>query len=241
MNFHPLPFYDERRTQIDLLLYHCSAQHTDEMLANLQSNQLSCHYIIDTDGHITQVVPEDKRAWHAGLGSWREIKEDVNSHAIGIELTSLSMGQEPYSQSQIETLITLSKEIIHRYQIKPQNIIGHSDSAPIRKPDPGKSFPWQYLAQNGIGLWYDLKDAADAPTQDVRKLLSDIGYDTRDDLTFKATQYAFARHFIPQLVQNVDDIGFLLDNVFPPETDFRTDERFITTAQAVYMRFKLDY
>lgn len=234
MNFHPLPFYDERQFPIDTLLYHCSALHTQEMLHILEKNKLSCHYIIDTNGEITQVIPEEKRAWHGGLGSWREIKNDINSHSIGIELTSLDMGQTPYSKIQIEKLITLSKKIIQRYNIKPQNIIGHSDSAPTRKPDPGKAFPWEYLAKKGIGLWYDLNNSLNAPTTNLKKLLKGIGYETKN---FAAAQYAFARHFMPELVEFDNNIEHLIDQIYPEKIDFNKNEKFINTAQAVYMSF----
>ena len=238
MQHAPLPFFNDRRTPIDILMYHCSAQNTVGMLDILKKTELSCHYIIDLDGTITQVVAEEKRAWHGGLGYWREIKEDVNSHSIGIELCSPSLGQEPYSQKQIDSLIHLSRDIISRYHITPQNIIGHSDFAPTRKADPGKAFPWQYLAKQGIGLWYDLSFAATAPTANLKELLAGIGYDTRTSEAYTASQYAFARRFLPHLVTTVDDIQYLVDNVYPPQTDFSTDETFILTAQAVYMRFQ---
>ncbi len=238
MRYAPLPFFNDRQTTIDVLMFHCSAHVASEMWNVLQKQQLSCHYIIDTDGTVIQVVPEDKRAWHGGLGSWREIKEDINSHSIGIELSSLSLGQTPYSSKQIESLIQLSQDIISRYHIKPQNIIGHSDSAPTRKADPGKTFPWQTLAQHNIGLWYNLKDAVNAPTDNLKTLLSDIGYDVSTPTNYQASQYAFARHFIPSLVQTIENVYYLVNNVFPPDIDFSENETLIQTAQAVYMRFQ---
>jgi len=237
MLFHPLPFFDDRTTPIDMLIFHCSALNTAEMLETLHNHQLSCHYIIDTDGTITSCVEEQKRAWHSGLGSWREIKTDTNSHSIGIELTSLSLGQLPYSELQIESLINLSRKIINRHHIKPQNIVGHSDTAPTRKPDPGIAFPWQRLACNGIGLWYDISQADFAPTDDLKKLLSGIGYNTDTEESFHAAQYAFARHFFPKLVQTNLNIGELVDNVYPLDTDFSTNDELINVAKAVYMRF----
>ena len=232
-----LPFFNDRRTKIDTLMYHCSAHHTHDMIATLKHLELSCHYIIDTDGTITKIVPEDKRAWHGGIGYWRHIKTDINSHSIGIELSSLSLGQEPYPKQQIDSLIKLSKEIIHRYRIKPHNIIGHSDSAPTRKPDPGQAFPWKRLARNHIGLWYNLKEAPLAPTNDLKKLLKGIGYDTRTPQSFAASQYAFARRFLPDLIPENKDIHHLVDNVYPPDIDFRRNKKFIKTAQAVFVRF----
>lgn len=237
MKKHLLPFFNERQTPIDVLMFHCSAQNTSGMLSILEQENLSCHYIIDTDGSITKVVPEDKRAWHGGNGYWREIKTDINSHSVGIELSSLSMGQKSYPQIQIDSLIKLSKRIIRRYKIKPQNIIGHSDASPTRKPDPGKAFPWEYLAQKGIGLWYDINDISKAPTDDIRFLLSGIGYDTRDDESFCASQYAFARRFFPSLIADDNNIDHLIKNVCPKKTNFQKNKKYVATAQAVYVRF----
>lgn len=238
MEQHLLPFFDERKTPVNTLMFHCSAQHTAQMIETLKSLELSCHYIIDTDGKMTNLVSEDKRAWHAGLGSWRENETDMNSHAIGIELCSPSLGQESYPQAQIESLISLSRQIITRHAIRPQYVIGHSDAAPTRKADPGKNFPWAYLAEHKIGLWYDLQEAKSAPTSNIKTLLSAIGYNTITPENFIASQYAFARHFIPHLVSVDKDIAHLVDNVYPPNLDFSSSEEFITVAQAVYMRFQ---
>lgn len=237
MKFIPLPFFSDRESNIDMLVFHCSAQHTAEMINVLKESELSCHYIIDTDGTITQLIEDNKRAWHGGAGSWREITDSINSHSIGIELSSLTLGQAPYPTKQINSLVRLSRDLIAKYHIPQQNIIGHSDSAPTRKPDPGKAFPWKKLAQKGIGLWYDLQDAVHAPTDDVKKLLSGIGYSTETEESFKASQYAFARRFLPDLVAIDSDIHHLIHHIYPKDVDFTGDDKFITTAQAVYMRF----
>jgi len=62
----------------------------------------------------------------------------------------------PYPSYQIEKVAALAKDIIKRYEILPVNVVGHSDIAPLRKPDPGPMFPWKYLHdQYHIGAWYD--------------------------------------------------------------------------------------
>ena len=214
MSNNLLPYYDERQTDINMLMFHCSAQNTSNMINVLNSLHLSCHYIIDTDGSITQVVEEHKRAWHAGLGSWRDIKSDLNSHSIGIELSHHSLGQDNYPHQQINSLIQLSQELIKRYSIKPQYIVGHSDTAPTRKPDPGMCFPWQELANAGIGLWYDIKNANKIKNNDILQLLSSIGYSTNTTEEQQASIYAFARHFLPELSNKEDNLQHLVDNVF---------------------------
>jgi N-acetylmuramoyl-L-alanine amidase len=237
MNYQPLPFFNERRSNIDTIIFHCSAHKTNDMIEVLKQQQLSCHYIIDTNGAITKLVEEQHRAWHGGEGSWREIKEDINSHSIGIELSSLTLGQTPYTKKQIDSLILLSKELINRWNIKPQNIIAHSDSAPTRKPDPGRSFPWKRLSEHGIGLWYNISNAKLAPTNNLKELLAGIGYNVDTLETFKASQYAFARHFMPRAVQKIDNINHLLQNTYPQDIDFSKNKRYISIAQAVYVSF----
>ena len=56
----------------------------------------------------------------------------------------------------MDSIIVLSKFLIKKYNIKSENILGHSDIAPDRKKDPGEKFPWQYLYKKKIGFWHDL-------------------------------------------------------------------------------------
>ena len=98
--------------------------------------------------------------------------------------------------------------MIKKYHIKPENIVGHSDIAPSRKPDPGKAFFWKDLAQQNIGLWYDIKDAAKIKENSTEKLLQIIGYDTTD---IKAALFAFCRHFAPEKIPEIRDIKTLIE------------------------------
>ncbi len=212
---HPLKFWDERPHQeITAIVLHCSAYEPEEMIKVLQSEKLSTHYIIGTDGQIWQLIPEEKRAWHAGVSKWRG-KENLNHRSIGIELSSPTMGQSEYPKKQMQSLLNLCQNICRRHpQIMPQNIVAHSDVAPTRKPDPGTSLPWAWLAANGIGLWYDLADTTKMAETNVAKLLEIIGYDI-DNLA--AASYAFCRHFAPCIISYEADIRKLIDNVYPPE------------------------
>jgi N-acetylmuramoyl-L-alanine amidase len=214
---HPLPFWEEREdAPIEMLVLHCSAHAPDEMIGVLTERKLSAHYIIGEDGQILQLVPEEKRAWHAGESFWRG-KKMLNRYSIGIELSSMSMGQAAYPAAQIKALSNLCRQIMARYGIRPQNVVAHSDVAPTRKPDPGMAFPWQKLAEKGIGLWYDLTDAAKVAEDDVAVLLAQIGYDVSD---LAAASYAFCRHFAPQYVQKIGDIDTLIENVYPADFAF---------------------
>jgi len=235
MQYLNTPFFNNRETDINILMFHCSALTLSEMVATLAQNELSCHYIIDEKGQIVQLVEETKRAWHGGVGYWRGIDKDINSHSIGIELCHPTLGQTPYPDEQINSLINLSKQIITRHKIKPQYIIGHSDSAPTRKPDPGKNFPWQYLAQQGIGLWYDLRKKS--PLTDIKELLSSIGYDTSSPQNTAASQFAFARHFIPHLIPYEEDIQHLVETIYPQELNLSNHPQFLPSLQAVCYSF----
>ena len=197
-----LPYFNERPAKISALVLHCSAYDSKDMIEVLEKEELSAHYVVGLNGDVTQLVPEEKRAWHAGISSWREFN-NLNHNSIGIEISSMSMGQEPYSERQINSLIELCQGIIARHHIPVRNVVGHSDIAPTRKPDPGAAFPWQKLAENGIGLWYDLNDAEKVKESNPEILLQKIGYNTENSA---AAMCAFCRHFIPQEVAINPDI-----------------------------------
>ena len=147
-----LPDFATRTSSIDMLVFHCNAYDLETFSGYMKQYKTSAHYYIDEKGEITRLVAEENKAYHAGIGYWRG-NTNINDRSIGIELQSKSLGQTPYPEAQIKSLIELSHELINKYKIVGQNIIGHSDSAPNIKPDPGLWFPWKYLAQNQIGLY----------------------------------------------------------------------------------------
>lgn len=128
-----------------------SAEAAFERLCDPES-KVSAHYLIDKDGQIYQLVDDTHRAWHAGVSSW-DGETDINSCSLGIELDNLghTHGPESFSNGQIQALLSLLAELVNRYKIPPQRILGHSDVAPGRKIDPGPLFPWDILAQHGFG------------------------------------------------------------------------------------------
>lgn len=225
----PLPFFENRTHPVDMIVFHCNASEPDIFIDILRQNKLSCHYIIDTDGTLIQCVPENKRAYHAGTGFWRGIDAHINDRSIGIELTSPTLGQTPYTRAQINTLIELTHDLIHRYAIPPSHIIGHSDMAPTRKPDPGAAFPWAELAANGIGLWPTGK-IAPTPSTDIHALLAQIGYDTRTQNAAAASSYAFQRRFMPHSIRPRKNIRSLILHPIPrTRTQLPTHKSFLKT------------
>lgn len=235
---HLLPNFNERKKPITALVLHCSAFHENEAYESYDEAGVSTHYFIDEDGSLTQMVAEDKRAWHAGVASWREITEDFNSASIGIEICNMSLGETPYLKAQIKTLIPLCQELIKRYQIQPQNVVAHSDIAPMRKMDPGMTFPWQELAANGIGLWYDVKNADNIKENDVCKLLKQIGYKADDKEETIAAAYAFRRRFLPEEVEIVNNVRELIEHPYPQgKESLLQGEKFLQTLKAVAYSF----
>ncbi len=162
--------------------------------------KVSSHYLIEEDGTIHALVPEPRRAWHAGISFWRGASA-LNDRSIGIEIVNPGheWGYVPFPPRQIDRLIGLCRDIIARHEVPPRNVVGHSDIAPDRKQDPGELFPWPHLAAAGIGLWSD----ATADGADILAELAAIGYDT--SLPPAIVVAAFQRRFRPARVDGVAD------------------------------------
>lgn len=126
--------------------------------------EVSAHYVIARDGAVTQLVPEDLRAWHAGRGQWGGCA-DVNSASIGIELDN--DGVSPFSDPLMVALEGLLPQIMTRWTLGPAQVIGHSDLAPGRKIDPGLRFDWRRLALGGLAVWPSTEDLAASCTPEV--------------------------------------------------------------------------
>ncbi|MBI2584397.1 MAG: N-acetylmuramoyl-L-alanine amidase [Rhodospirillales bacterium] len=165
--------------------------------------KVSAHYFIDEDGQVTALVDEGKRAWHAGVASWRG-EADVNGRSIGIELVNPGheFGYRDFPDVQMRALEKLAAAILERHPIPPRNVVGHADVAPARKTDPGERFDWRHLADKGIGLWPKHAAPVDADADRVCAMLARYGYDTGD---IAAAITAFQRHFRPARLDGVAD------------------------------------
>jgi len=181
----PSPNFGDRRGRWadgrpDLLLLHytgmpagrgmSAAERAIRWLAS-PASEVSAHYVVDVDGRITQLVAENRRAWHAGRSSWAG-ESDVNSASIGIEIAhpghwwdlaampdrdpeapvEVHPGYDDFAEAQIAAVIALSRDIVARHGIPAHRVLAHSDVAPGRKRDPGEKFPWDVLARAGVGV-----------------------------------------------------------------------------------------
>ncbi|MGV3479189.1 MAG: N-acetylmuramoyl-L-alanine amidase [Sphingobium sp.] len=190
-----------------IVLHYTGMADADAALARLTDPQakVSAHYLVDEDGRLVNLVPEDKRAWHAGRSHWRGIT-DINSASIGIEIVNPGHdhGYRPFPDAQIEALIPLVADIKDRHAITRGNIVGHSDIAPTRKRDPGELFPWGRLARLRLALPRPTRNLLDPEWSDAGFLLAleRFGYEVADPL---AAVVAFQRRFRPELIDGEID------------------------------------
>lgn len=191
-----------------LVLHYTDTQSAFDALKLLQdpARQVSSHYLVDEDGTALRLVPEEMRAWHAGK-SWWEGETDINSCSIGIEIQNPGhqFGYRHFPAEQVKAVAELCRDIIARHKILPYHVVAHSDIAPGRKQDPGELFPWEQLAQDGVGLWPKVTEKDEADVEDlfergagavwefVQPLLTYFGYDPRVDMKTLVT--SFQLHF----------------------------------------------
>jgi N-acetylmuramoyl-L-alanine amidase len=205
-----------------LILHYTGMDSGAAALARLRDplSEVSAHYLVFEDGGIVQLVPEARRAWHAGAGTWKG-ETDINSRSLGIEIVhpGHAGGLPPYPAVQIEAVIALARDILGRWPIPPERVLAHSDIAPDRKEDPGETFPWDRLAAAGIGHWVPpatLRDGrffaegdAGQPVEALQAMFALYGYDLPVIGTFdartRAVVTAFQRHFRQTRVDGVAD------------------------------------
>jgi N-acetylmuramoyl-L-alanine amidase len=223
----PSPNQDERPsgTPIDMLILHYTGMKTArEAIERLRdpAARVSSHYVVDEDGAVLRLVPEGRRAFHAGVSYWRR-HSGLNGRSIGIEMVNPGheWGYRDFPVLQLAAVCDLCLAILSRHPIPARNVVAHSDVAPDRKEDPGERFDWRSLAQNGVGLWPE--NAPDRGTDDaacdadalrhVRAALAEIGYQVAaqgaHDPALATILRAFQRHWRPETVTGRADAGTL--------------------------------
>ncbi|GIU65931.1 N-acetylmuramoyl-L-alanine amidase [Candidatus Phycosocius spiralis] len=247
----PSPNFDERTRPIRLIVLHYTGMQSEQSALRILTDpaptrsayqddlprtpqntesipesmsRVSSHYLALQDGTIHQLVDESKRAWHAGKGFW-DGETDVNSASIGIEIANggHDFGLPEFAESQIVAVMQLVKHILQRHGLDKHHVIGHSDVAPARKPDPGEKFPWKRFAEAGLSIWpapaledgdqrplFDEADQMDHGIAAVQTGLDTIGYgipvNGRLDAHTRAVLTAFQRRFRPNKVDGMIDI-----------------------------------
>ena len=222
--------------RIKTIVLHYTVSDNERSIKLLTKGSVSAHYLIlkNNDNKIYNLVPESERAWHAGDGGFAG-RTILNDTSIGIEIVNDGIQKQyrgalkkdadgaqnidyhPYKhfvefdEIQIKKVAQLVQDIATRYEIRPKNIIGHSDLTPSRKIDPGAKFPWQRLYKEyGIGAWYDESDKAffmlqnefeTATIPEIKQAFREYGYQINDsdkwDKPSRDVVYAFQLHFRP--------------------------------------------
>lgn len=221
----PSPNHDERTLPVDALILHYTGMASaSEALLRLCNplSKVSSHYLVFEHGRVVQMVPEARRAWHAGVSAWEGVR-DMNSRTIGIEIAHPGHAEDgtvaPFPEAQMAAVTALCRDILGRWPIRADRVLGHSDIAPERKIDPGESFPWPALHRDGIGHWVPpapIRDGrffsqgdAGQPIEALQSMFALYGYDVPVSGTFdartKAVVAAFQRRFRPARVDGVAD------------------------------------
>ena len=187
------------------------------------NSKVSSHYFIKDNGKVLNLVPDLYTAWHAGKSYWKKFKS-LNKYSIGIEINNPGHdhGYKKFHSKQILSLIKLLRYLVKKYNIKKQNILGHSDIAPNRKKDPGEKFPWKILAKKNLCNWHNLNENKIKKNRNLKlninqeriffNNLYDIGYLRIDNKKAKKTELvkAFQRKYRQNLINGRVDQECLL-------------------------------
>ena len=223
-NFYSPNFDEKKRLKksIKTIVIHYTGMQSEreslERLCDIKS-KVSAHILIGQNGQVFRLVEDNRIAWHAGKSCWGKYK-NLNKNSIGIELVNKGhkLGYTSFKKKQISSLLKICKNLIKKYKIKRENIIGHSDIAPSRKIDPGEKFPWEKLAKNGVGTWHRcnsklLKNYINKKNFQVKNKFSfisnlkKIGYSfpNQNSFLFIKILKAFQRHYRQELVNGILD------------------------------------
>ncbi len=221
MSINYSPNFDSKRrskSKVKYLIFHYTGMKSEkraiQKLTNFNS-KVSCHYFIKTNGEIIKMVPDLYIAWHAGISSWKKDKL-LNSRSIGIEISNPGHqhGYKNFNKKQVKSIVKISKLLIRKYNIKKENVLGHSDIAPLRKKDPGEKFPWRLLNRKKISLWHNLSEKSCKELRNIKlknnkkffRLLFKFGYKYTNNPKERIQIYkSFQRRFRPSIISDIVD------------------------------------
>jgi N-acetylmuramoyl-L-alanine amidase len=218
------PNYSARNSQENIkfiVLHYTGMKSFDEAMHKMcdEKAEVSAHYCVNEDGKIYRLVEDKNKAWHAGKSFWAGY-EGLNEYSIGIEIINPGheFGYREFPQEQISSVMDLVHQLKYDHRINKENIVAHSDIAPLRKEDPGELFPWKFLADNQIGIYHDIDISSGEYVKGDKFQLGDkskkifmaqvrlkeIGYkieiSTEFTEEFKKVLTAFYRRFFPERI-----------------------------------------
>lgn len=190
--------FSMRRPSI-VVIHHTAQNSCEQTLKTftLPRTSVSSHYVVCKDGTVHHMLNDLLRAHHAGVSKWGGAT-DINSSSIGIEIDN--NGFEPFTEPQVASVLALLGRLKRAYNIPTANFVGHADVAPGRKVDPNRHFPWQQLAENGYGYWYDTTTVTVPVEFNALHALRIIGYDIKKP---ESAIQSFKIHFVSSDTTNV--------------------------------------
>ena len=226
-HFYSLNFdiVKRKKENIKFLVFHYTGMKNEKSALERLSgknSKVSCHYFIKKNGVIVNLVPDLYISWHAGISSWKRLKE-LNKYSIGIEIHNPGhqFGYKRFNKKQTNSIKKLSLKLAKKYNLKGKHFLGHSDISTNRKKDPGENFPWELLSKYRIGIWhslskklskkYRLKKLNNSEIKIFLIYLSKIGYFFKINKN-KSISYAvkaFQRRFRPKLINGKIDLECL--------------------------------
>ena len=214
-----LPKRDKKKI-IFIIIHYTGMKKESEAIHKLcnSKSKVSSHYFIKNNGKVINLVPDLYTAWHAGRSYWKKFKS-LNKYSIGIEINNPGHehGYRDFYSKQILSLVKLLIYLKKKYNIKKQNILGHSDIAPNRKMDPGEKFPWDILAKKNLCQWHNLSDGQIKKNRNLKldnkyeriffSNLQSIGYLRLKNIKFQKTKIvkAFQRKYRQNLINGIVD------------------------------------
>ncbi len=211
-----LEFFEAQNSprKIDfLVLHHVEANSVEHAIEQFCEHKVSAHFLIDESGKIFELVDENDTAYHAGVSFWKGF-EGLNKNSIGIEFINSSPFTKKFETAQMLAGVRLCKYLIAKYQLE---VVGHSDIGYEketgfldRKQDPSHLFDWQFLAENGVGIFpqvaFDetkLVELGNKNTEikSIKQKLKNFGYRVTNlndefDLEMQALVRVFNRRFV---------------------------------------------
>ena len=227
LNYSPNFYKKKRKPQnIKFIILHYTGMKNDKQSIKRltdSNSSVSCHYYIDAYGKILSMVPDLYIAWHAGKSKWKN-HNLLNKSSIGIEISNPghNLGYKNFTNKQLSSVKKLISFLIKEYKIDLNNVLGHSDIAPLRKKDPGEKFPWRDLAKKKLCLWHSLnenqiKKFRNKKTDNLKQRiffsnLTKIGYSISNSKKEKNLIInAFQRRFRQELISTkVDEECYLI-------------------------------
>ncbi|HLJ54479.1 MAG TPA: N-acetylmuramoyl-L-alanine amidase [Chthonomonadaceae bacterium] len=125
---------------VSCIVIHATVEPTTEGTEKIfltPSRAVSAHFVVGRDGRVVQMVPIEKRAWHAGASVLDGVGK-VNDFSVGIEMVNLNDGVDPYSEEQMQAVAGIIRLVRSRYDVPDARIVSHAQIAiPAgRKSDP---------------------------------------------------------------------------------------------------------